>query len=205
MRGTAALAASTLVAAACASDGTEFGDAAAAHPDVEASSVSAATTTPPTAASSTTTTVAPTTTTAATVPEAEVGGTGVDHAVLMDAMAPLMVAENAMHDFEARWDAGMTYSETFRGWREVRAIVEDAFAAFEFPVDASAEQLAAGQVYVDAVIGAQVEWQNVTDFIVTYITNYTPEALIQGAYTKAEFKLRDAIAALRALEAMGTS
>lgn len=131
------------------------------------------------------------------------GGPGVDHDVLMAALAPLIEAENAMHAFEADWDAGMTYSETFRGWREVRAIVTESFEGFAFPDDASTEQLTAGIAYMEAVDGAHLEWQNVTDFIVTYITNYTPEVLIVDAYQQAEFRLRDAISALEAIEAQG--
>lgn len=207
-----------LIASACSIEGEDYGGDAATgrQPATEAATVAttvAPTTAPPTTVPPTTvppTTLAPTTTTTATtVPAQEEttvqGGPGVDHEELMAALTPLIAAEDAMHEFEARWDEGMTYSETFQGWREVRAMVDEAFADFEFPADASADQLAAGQVYVDAVLGAQVEWQNVTDFIVTYITNYTPEVLILNAYSKAEFRLRDAIAALEALEAMGTA
>lgn len=206
--GAAALGA-LLLTTACAAEGEVQLDAASSGQAVstvspEPTNAAPATTVPET----TTTTAGPaapaTTTTIVAAAEAEIiGGPGVDHAVFMAALEPLIVAEFAMHDFEADWDAGMTYSETFRGWREVKAIVADAFAEFEFPEDASTEQLEIGMSYVAAVDGAHIEWQNVTDFIVTYITNYTPEVLILNAYTQAEFRLRDAIAAREQLEDLG--
>jgi hypothetical protein len=180
-----------------ASGGDAVSTVAPERNDAAPATTSAPTTTQ---APTTTSTLAPTTTTTIIViEEAVVGGPGVDHSVLMAALAPLVDAENAMHAFEADWDAGMTYSQTFRGWREVKGIVAEAFDGFALPEDASTDQLIAGMDYVDAVQGAHDEWQNVTEFIVTYITNYTPEVFILDAYSQVEFRLRDAIAAREAL------
>ena len=144
-----------IVASACSTEGTaeidasSRGDVAIGQPSQD--SGTAATVDPAPLPSSPATTMPPTTTialytTTTTTSQEEVvvqGGPGVNHEVFMAALAPLIEAENAMHAFEAEWDAGMTYSETFRGWREVKAIVAESFDEFAFPEDASTEQLLA--------------------------------------------------------------
>ena len=125
-------------------------------------------------------------------PAAETFGPGLSADAVTTLVTPLAEAEAWLAELEVQWDNGMTYSEIFRAWRSVSAETGPVLAAFEVPADADAEQAALLAAYHESVQGAHDEWQATVDFIVTYITNYTPEILITKAYQEVEFHLRDA-------------
>lgn len=121
-------------------------------------------------------------------------GTGLTDDELVEATAELVAAEAWLAELETEWDNGMTYSEIFRAWRSVSAETGPALAAFEVPAAADRDQAAALASLAGSVQGAHDEWQATVDFIVTYITNYTPEILITKAYQAVEVHLRDSAA-----------
>lgn len=119
-------------------------------------------------------------------------GPGLTEAEMEVLTAPLARAEAWLAELEVQWDNGMTYSEIFRAWRSVSAETGPPLAAFEIPSTADASQHQNLEAYYASVQGAHDEWQSTVDFIVTYITNYTPEILITKAYQEVEVHLRDA-------------
>lgn len=119
-------------------------------------------------------------------------GPGLSLAEVESLAAPLAEAEAWLAELEVQWDNGMTYSEIFRAWRSVSAESGPALAAFEIPTDADAAQHRELAAYHASLQGAHDEWQSTVDFIVTYITNYTPEILITKAYQEVEVHLRNA-------------
>lgn len=127
----------------------------------------------------------------ATAP-AEEYGPGLSADEIESLTAPLAEAEAWLAELEVQWDNGMTYSEIFRAWRSVSAETGPVLAAFELPEGADAAQHRDLSAYYESVQGAHDEWQATVDFIVTYITNYTPEILITKAYQEVEVHLRTA-------------
>ena len=125
-------------------------------------------------------------------PVADQHGPGMSVAEVETLAAPLAEAEAWLAELEVQWDNGMTYSEIFRAWRSVSAETGPVLAAFEIPTAADAAQHRELTAYYESVLGAHDEWQSTVDFIVTYITNYTPEILITKAYQEVEVHLRNA-------------
>ena len=119
-------------------------------------------------------------------------GPGIADEEVASLVTPLAEAEAWLSELEVQWDNGMTYSEIFRAWRSVSAETGPVLAAFEMPADADEAQAVALASYYESVQGAHDEWQSTVDFIVTYITNYTPEILITKAYQEVEVHLRHA-------------
>lgn len=123
---------------------------------------------------------------------AEAFGPGLSQAEITTLTAPLAQAEAWLAELEVQWDNGMTYSEIFRAWRTVSAETAPALSSFALPDEADETQQRDLAAYYESVQGAHDEWQSTVDFIVTYITNYTPEILITKAYQAVEVHLRTA-------------
>lgn len=123
---------------------------------------------------------------------ARIFGPGLSREELESHVLSLTVAEAWLAELEVEWDNGMTYSEIFRAWKAVSAETEPILASYDMPSEADAIQTRQLEAYYESVQGAHDEWQRAVDFIVTYITNYTPEILIQEAYWRVEDHLDEA-------------
>ncbi len=119
-------------------------------------------------------------------------GPGMTHDDLQSQVQSLTVAEAWLAELEVEWDNGMTYSGIFRAWKAVSSETEPILASYDVPLEADEAQTEHLLAYYESVQGAHDEWQRAVDFIVTYITNYTPEILIQEAYWRVEDHLDEA-------------